>query len=77
MEGRYYQREGFRTNMQGVTKASMERHLDDLEVKTDIIDDALHFGIKSKFYKYLEAMSEFKNVESSVVKQIESIQQIK
>ena len=55
----------------------MKDHLEDLDTKTDIIEDALHFGIKAKFYKYLEAMSEFKDVESSVIKQIESIQQIK
>jgi hypothetical protein len=69
----HFDREAFTVDLGGASRAGLETLFDDLEAKTDLIDDALHFGIKSRFNNYLDAMSEFKAVEDSVISQIESI----
>jgi hypothetical protein len=74
---RFYDKNKFLVDMKEVTKQSLEHHLDDLETKTDLVDDALHYGIKARFYKYLEAMSDLKLVDDLVQTQIDSIHKIK
>lgn len=73
----YFNRDQFSVSLAKANKATLADIFDDLETKTDLIDDALHFGIKARFNNYLDAMSEFKAVEDTVVKQIESIQMIR
>lgn len=77
VEKRYFEKENFVVSLAGANKAGIEDKFDELETKVDLIDDALHFGIKSRFNNYLDAMSEFNSAEGSLVKQIESIQKIR
>lgn len=51
--------------------------IEELEGHTDIVDEAIHSGIKARFPVYLEAMGEFKKSEEDVTQQIDHIGNIR
>ena len=63
--------------MSRFTKEGLAVIYEELETKTDIIDDALHYGIKARFNKYLEAMADLKTMEELVEDQLSGIRSIR
>ena len=63
-----------------VSKFSKEKYaqvFNELEEKSDLVESALHYGIKARFNKYIEAMSDLRLVEEVVINQLEAIKSIR
>ena len=60
-----------------MSKNNLSEQIEDLETKTDLVDDALHYGIKARFHRYLEAMSDLKLVDEVVETQMASITKLR
>ena len=77
LEGRFFDREKFNVAVDSFSKVRFDEVYEDMETKSDLVDDALMYGIKARFYKYLDAMSDFNLIEDQVAKQQEAILEIK
>lgn len=73
VEERYFKKEGFVVDVHNFNKAQVARLYDGYEMRSDQVDESLHFGIKARFNKYLDAMSDLRLVDDVVVKQLDSI----
>ena len=79
MDQAYFDKELFapEVDVARYRKGAVAAISEELETKTDLVDDALYFGIKARFNKYLDAMADLKTVEELVDDQLRGIAKLR